>query len=56
MSIEDGVALGAAIELVFDDANLAAMCETCNLGLRTSVTARTYSAIPWRISGRNVRR
>lgn len=45
LSVEDGVAVGADNTLLYDDANLAAMCETCNLGLRPSVGPRTYAAI-----------
>jgi hypothetical protein len=49
LSVEDGIALGAANDVLNDDANLAAMCETCNLGLRSSVDGRTYAAIMWRL-------
>lgn len=49
LSVEDGIALGVGNELLYDDANLAAMCETCNLGLPSSVTARTYATLMWRL-------
>lgn len=48
LSLEDGVALGASDQHLYADANLAAMCEACNLGLRhgpRSVTPRTYLVI-----------
>jgi len=49
LSVEDGLVIGTDNALLYDDANLAAMCETCNLGLRTSVEPRTYAAIMWRL-------
>lgn len=48
LSIEDGLALSAEEHELYDDANLAAMCEACNIGLRhgpRSVTPRTYLVI-----------
>lgn len=48
LSIEDGVELGAAVHHLYDDANLAAMCEACNIGLHhgpKSVNPRTYIVI-----------
>lgn len=46
LSIEDGVALGANEDEIQDDANLAAMCEACNLGLSgRSVSPPTYARI-----------
>ena len=45
-----GLALGASAALLNDDANLAAMCEACNLGLSgRSVSPRTYGAIMYRL-------
>lgn len=46
LSIEEGVAVGASESELYDDGNLAAMCEGCNLGLgRHSISARTYAVI-----------
>lgn len=48
LSIEHGAELGVSERHLYDDANLAAMCEACNLGLRhgpRSVTPRTYLVI-----------
>lgn len=46
LSIEDGLELGATEDELHDDANLAAMCEACNLGLgKRSVSAPTYARI-----------
>ncbi len=50
LSIEDGLTLGVSAALLNDDANLAAMCEACNLGLSgRSVSPRTYGAIMYRL-------
>jgi hypothetical protein len=52
LSIEDGAELGVDARLLNDDANLAAMCEACNLGLRhaeRSVFPKTYATIMWRL-------
>jgi 5-methylcytosine-specific restriction endonuclease McrA len=52
VSLEDGYRLGLKKMHLYCDANLAAMCESCNLGLRhslKSVTARTYLATLWRL-------
>lgn len=41
LSVNDGKALGATEEELFDDENLAAMCEECNLGQgQTTVSMR----------------
>ena len=46
LSIADGLALGATERELDSDANLAAMCEACNLGLgSTSVLPATYARI-----------
>lgn len=46
LSIEEAYALGTVGPELNDDANLAAMCEACNLGLsRHSVSPRTYAVI-----------
>lgn len=43
LSVEDGYALGVGNDVLFSDENLAALCETCNLGFgNQSVNARTY--------------
>ena len=48
MSVEEGFALGATEAELFDDANLAAMCQACNLGLGAlSVSPRTYAVMLW---------
>ena len=52
LSVEDGLALGADARLLADDANLAAMCEACNLGLlhaQGSVLPKTYASIMFRL-------
>lgn len=52
LSIEDGARLGATEHELNSDANLAAMCEACNLGLlhaEGSVTPRTYAVLIWRL-------
>jgi hypothetical protein len=46
LSVRDGERLGAEQHLVWDDLNLAAMCETCQLGLRDqSVPTVFYLAL-----------
>ena len=46
LSVEDGVAVGATQQDLYCDANLATMCEACNLGLGgRSVTPRSYAVI-----------
>ncbi|MDQ1366704.1 MAG: hypothetical protein QOE07_3 [Acidimicrobiaceae bacterium] len=46
LSIEEGVSVGASEAELYNDANLAAMCESCNLGLgRHSISPRTYAVI-----------
>jgi len=46
LSIEEGVGVGASEAELYDDANLAAMCEACNSGLsRHSISPRTYAVI-----------
>jgi 5-methylcytosine-specific restriction endonuclease McrA len=46
LSIEEGVSVGASESELYNDANLAAMCESCNLGLgRHSISPRTYAVI-----------
>lgn len=43
LSVDEGVALGADRDLLNDDLNLAAMCDTCQLGLgRQSVPVVVY--------------
>ncbi len=43
LSVRDGFRVGATRQELFDDANLAAMCEGCNAGLGTrSVSLSTY--------------
>jgi 5-methylcytosine-specific restriction endonuclease McrA len=52
LSLEDGQRLGATTVELYSDANLAAMCEACNAGLRhgpKSISARTYLTIVWRL-------
>lgn len=52
LSVADGAALGATAHELNSDANLAAMCEGCNLGLLHaggSVTPRTYAVLIWRL-------
>lgn len=50
LSVDDGLRLGATAQELNDDANLAAMCEACNMGQgRRSVSPRTYAAIIWRL-------
>jgi len=52
LSLEDGARLGAATIEPYSDANLAAMCEACNAGLRhgpSSINVRTYLTIVWRL-------
>jgi 5-methylcytosine-specific restriction endonuclease McrA len=53
LSIEDGLRLGATAAELNSDANLAAMCEACNLGLPhgpSSINPRTYAVIMWRLA------
>ncbi len=46
LSVEEGVGVGASEGELYNDANLAAMCESCNLGLgRHSISPRTYAVI-----------
>lgn len=50
LSVDEAEALGERGPIVNDDANLAAMCEACNLGLnRHSVSPRTYAVIMYRL-------
>lgn len=52
LSVADGATLGATEHELNSDANLAAMCEGCNLGLlhaEGSVTPRTYAVLIWRL-------
>lgn len=52
LSIEDGARLGATETELYSDANLAAMCEACNIGLRhgsRSITPRTYAVLLWHL-------
>lgn len=52
LSIEDGLALGATVDELNSDANLAAMCEACNIGLLhgpKSITPRTFMVLIWRL-------
>ena len=46
LSVEDGYELGLENALLFSDANLAALCEACTLGLGSrSMSPRTYFRI-----------
>ena len=46
LSVADGGAVGLTKDEINSTANLAAMCETCNLGLGAlSVSARTYARV-----------
>ena len=57
LSVDDGFRLGADESIVNSEANLATMCEPCNLGLgRASVSPRTYAAIMWRLLQVEVKR
>lgn len=59
LSVADGAALGATEHELNSDANLAAMCEGCNLGLlhaEGSVTPRTYAVLIWRLVQAELRR
>lgn len=59
LSLEDGCHLGATAHELNADANLAAMCEACNLGLPhgpSSVNPRTYAVIMWRLVQAEIRR
>ena len=52
LSLEDGARLGATEFELNSDANLAAMCEACNLGLlhsAKSITPRTFAVLVWRL-------
>lgn len=50
LSIEEGSRLGASTAELYSDANLAVMCEACNLGLsHRSVSPRNYAAIMFRL-------
>jgi 5-methylcytosine-specific restriction endonuclease McrA len=50
LSIEEAHELGETGPELHDDANLAAMCEACNLGLgRRSVSPRTYAVLMHRL-------
>ncbi len=50
LSIEEAYRMGEMGPALHDDANLAAMCEACNLGLgRHSVSPRTYAVIMYRL-------
>lgn len=50
LSVEEAYSLGEIGPELHDDANLAAMCEACNLGLgRHSVSPRTYAVIMHRL-------
>ena len=50
LSIEEAYRMGEVGPELHDDANLAAMCEACNLGLgRHSVSPRTYAVIMYRL-------
>ncbi|MDQ4068175.1 MAG: hypothetical protein M3203_01650 [Actinomycetota bacterium] len=50
LSIHEAHELGFAGPELHDDANLAAMCEACNLGLgRRSVSPRTYAVLMHRL-------
>jgi 5-methylcytosine-specific restriction endonuclease McrA len=57
LSVADGFALGALESELYDDANLAAMCEGCNAGLgRHSISPRTYRVILFRLVQAEIRR
>jgi hypothetical protein len=52
LSLEEGLELGASSELLNSDANLAAMCEACNIGLAhgpKSVNPRLYALVMLRL-------
>lgn len=50
LSIEEACSIGEIGPELHDDANLAAMCEACNLGLgRHSVSPRTYAVLMHRL-------
>ena len=50
LSVEEAYEMGEVGPELHDDANLAAMCEACNLGLgRHSVSPRTYAVIMHRL-------
>jgi len=57
LSVEDGVSLGATELELSDDANLATMCEACNLGLGgRSILPRTYAVIMLHLVRADLRR
>jgi hypothetical protein len=57
LSVADGFALGALESELYDDANLAAMCEACNAGLgKRSMSPRTYRVILFRLIQAEIRR
>jgi len=57
LSVHEGMSVGATEEELSDDANLAAMCEACNLGLsRHSVSPRTYAVIMLHLIRSEIRR
>lgn len=50
LSVEEGRRLGATLEELYSDANLAVMCEACNLGQsERSISPRMYAAIMVRL-------
>lgn len=50
LSIDDAYEMGELGPELHDDANLAAMCEACNLGLgRHSISPRTYAVLMHRL-------
>lgn len=50
LSVKEGLRLGADEALLYDDANLAAMCEACNIGLNErSVSPRTFAVLMHRL-------
>lgn len=50
LSIDDAYKMGELGPELHDDANLAAMCEACNLGLgRHSISPRTYAVLMHRL-------
>jgi hypothetical protein len=52
LSVEDAARLGVSTSVLYSDANLAAMCEGCNAGLRhgpKSINPRTYACVMWRL-------
>lgn len=56
LSVADGMAVGATREELYDDANLAAMCEACNSGLsRRSVSLLTFTIMRHLIQAERLR-